>query len=138
MNDLLVDKHTSTLYYNACPCLSGQHCEGSGQIEVPQGEIGQCQLNVQTKREGVSCSTYKDCAADECCVSNVQPIGKKKRAISFLSGGTCQKLGLSGDSCLVRITTVTDMNLACPCASGLTCKGLGFFEIPLGERGTCT
>ncbi|KAK0068707.1 venom protein 164 [Biomphalaria pfeifferi] len=135
-NDQFVNHHFNTLYYNACPCVSEQHCKGTGMIEVPQGETGLCQADHKREASG-ACQSTKDCAADECCVSNIQPIGKKKRAAISFGGGTCQKLGKSGESCMVRVTAVTDMNLSCPCTTGLTCKGTGMFVVPLGETGVC-
>ncbi|CAL1536787.1 unnamed protein product [Lymnaea stagnalis] len=137
-NDQFLPSHSSHLYYNGCPCESGQTCFGSGQFEVPQGEIGFCTLIAPSKKAiGDSCSSGKDCAADECCVSTMRPLGRKKRLAVGGGRGACQKLGKAGDSCLVSVTTAEDTNWDCPCVSGLTCKGQGMFEIPLGERGQC-
>ncbi|XP_055862223.1 uncharacterized protein LOC106061497 isoform X2 [Biomphalaria glabrata] len=122
-------------------CLSPAVFRGrrqTGGYCMPRGSNGNRLCQADHKREASgACQSTKDCAADECCVSNIQPIGKKKRAAISFGGGTCQKLGKSGESCMVRVTAVTDMNLSCPCTTGLTCKGTGMFVVPLGETGAC-
>ncbi|XP_059167312.1 uncharacterized protein LOC131949423 [Physella acuta] len=135
-NEQYLPTHDNTMYYNSCPCQDGSHCVGSGFREVPQGEVGVCSAPALTKKAvDAPCSTVRDCGAEECCISLMQPVGRRRAA--FGAGGVCKKLGGVGDSCLVRITQVTDMNLACPCADGLKCNGTGLMVMPLGETGNC-
>lgn len=84
------------------------------------------------------CRSSSDCTPRQCCVSNVRPIGRKKRSIAL--GGTCQPLGGSGDGCLVRNEgkNITGIFFeSCRCQNGLTCVANGGFDIPLGPTGTC-
>ncbi|XP_059167313.1 uncharacterized protein LOC131949424 [Physella acuta] len=135
-NEQYLPTHDSTMYYNSCPCQDGSHCVGSGFREVPQGEVGVCSAPALTKKAvDAPCSTVRDCGADECCISLMQPVGRRRAA--FGAGGVCKKLGGVGDYCLVRVTQVSDMNMECPCAAGLSCHGSGFMVIPQGETGTC-
>ncbi|KAL5014226.1 hypothetical protein ScPMuIL_008496 [Solemya velum] len=110
-----------------CPCASGYRCVGSGVNTVPLGEQGHCIA---------SCALGSDCAADECCVSNIRPRGRK-RSVS-LGGGRCTKMGVTGSDCFVGVQQTDQMYVGgCPCKSGLTCHGENVFDIPLGEMGTC-
>uniref|UniRef100_A0A8W8KCH1 Prokineticin domain-containing protein n=2 Tax=Magallana gigas TaxID=29159 RepID=A0A8W8KCH1_MAGGI len=86
------------------------------------------------------CNTGSECNADECCVSNNPPRGRR-----FLDThshlGHCVPMGTDGSSCLVKYSHLTtrpeDVVYACPCSNGLHCHGDGVNEVPLGERGHC-
>ncbi|XP_034336041.2 uncharacterized protein [Magallana gigas] len=86
------------------------------------------------------CNTGSECNADECCVSNTPPRGRR-----FLDThshlGHCVPMGTDGSSCLVKYSHLTtrpeDVVYACPCSNGLHCHGDGVNEVPLGERGHC-
>ncbi|BFZ18737.1 hypothetical protein BsWGS_21775 [Bradybaena similaris] len=132
-NDQLQAPDSDVLFLDACPCSSTLECQSTGTVEVPQGEQGRCVATNATKKRADKCSSVGDCAPDECCASLSQPVGRRKRGI-----GECRKLLQTGDSCLVAMTTTQDVNFECPCQIGLTCKGTGLYEIPLGERGICT
>ncbi|KAL4228086.1 hypothetical protein ACF0H5_013521 [Mactra antiquata] len=131
---------TQGLEYD-CPCSTGYTCEGSGMVEVPKGESGTCSLTTKVgKRAPTACASGADCADTECCVSNFQPIGKRGKLTKRLSHGHCEPMKTVGDSCLVNHGSgpkPDSVVLSCPCVSGLTCHGMGLFEVPLGERGTC-
>ncbi|KAL5014227.1 hypothetical protein ScPMuIL_008497 [Solemya velum] len=124
-----------TLHY-MCPCASGYHCVGSGVNTVPLGEQGHCTASSAVTLNA-ACARGSDCAADECCVSNVRPIGRK-RSVS-LGGGRCTKMGVTGSGCYVKMQSgkPAAQVFGCPCKSGLTCHGRHVFDIPLGEMGTC-
>ncbi|XP_061198339.1 uncharacterized protein LOC133206393 [Saccostrea echinata] len=83
------------------------------------------------------CDVATDCHDNECCVSNVQPIGKRQTS----HRGHCVPMGEVGDGCLVRFGNTTsrptELVLACPCSPGLYCHGDHKYEIPLGEIGHC-
>ncbi|KAL3858504.1 hypothetical protein ACJMK2_013090 [Sinanodonta woodiana] len=134
----LVSSHltpSSGMYY-VCPCASGFKCHGTGQYDVPLGEIGSCQgPSIRTRQ---TCQSGADCAADECCVSDVRPIGRRRRE---LFGAHCQKMGVDGSNCYVRYGSGKPNGTvfaACPCTSGLTCVGNHIYDVPLGEMGSCT
>ncbi|CAL1536788.1 unnamed protein product, partial [Lymnaea stagnalis] len=145
-NDRYLMSFGHTVFNKSCPCDFNLRCDGTltQPLTFEHIDEGTCRDVLELLKEwnnphyikkdvSGSCSSGKDCSADECCVSAIQPIGRKKRLA--IGRGACQKLGETGDSCLVSVTTAADMNWECPCVSGLTCKGQGLFEVPLGERG---
>uniref|UniRef100_K1RJZ2 Prokineticin domain-containing protein n=1 Tax=Magallana gigas TaxID=29159 RepID=K1RJZ2_MAGGI len=81
------------------------------------------------------CNLATDCHDNECCVSNVRPIGKRQTSFH----GHCIPLGKVGDGCLVRngnaTSRPTELVFACPCTPGLYCHGDHHYDIPLGEIG---
>uniref|UniRef100_A0A8W8K8W0 Prokineticin domain-containing protein n=1 Tax=Magallana gigas TaxID=29159 RepID=A0A8W8K8W0_MAGGI len=83
------------------------------------------------------CNLATDCHDNECCVSNVRPIGKRQTSFH----GHCIPLGKVGDGCLVRngnaTSRPTELVFACPCTPGLYCHGDHHYDIPLGEIGHC-
>ncbi|XP_064612072.1 uncharacterized protein LOC135476103 [Liolophura sinensis] len=114
--------------YYSCPCASGYHCKGQRLIEIPYGETGTCERRVK------SCATGADCAEDECCMSLIRPIGKRKRAMN-----ECRKLGNVKDSCLVSLGSgkKDHSTFQCPCKASLKCHPNGQFDMPLGAMGYC-
>ncbi|XP_033748835.1 uncharacterized protein LOC117333589 isoform X2 [Pecten maximus] len=98
-------------------------------------------LTTIVNKFGVSegCHSHLDCRANECCVTNNQPIGKR---MLLIVTGHCQALGKEGSHCLTRYgsasTPPSGVVTSCPCDGHLTCKGSGVFEVPLGESGVCT
>ncbi|XP_056017361.1 uncharacterized protein LOC130053800 isoform X2 [Ostrea edulis] len=85
------------------------------------------------------CDTANDCYDNECCVSDVQPIGKRQIRHN---NGHCVPMGRIGDGCMVKFGNTTSrpshMVLACPCTPGLYCHGDHRYEVPLGEIGHCS
>ncbi|CAH1801804.1 unnamed protein product [Owenia fusiformis] len=91
-----------------------------------------------------NCNTGADCTdvdAPRCCVSTDRPIGKRSSLENILTIGTCQPIGTEDSGCMVRNNDVDYKSSAvfvnCPCGAGLTCKGNGIIDVPLGEIGTC-
>ncbi|XP_076452401.1 uncharacterized protein LOC143288031 [Babylonia areolata] len=84
-----------------------------------------------------ACTTSADCRHEECCVSRNRPIGK--RWLTPSGAGMCQPRAKLSGGCLMRdaVYDPTLMYFQCPCVDGLTCKGNGMHDIPLGEMGTC-
>ncbi|KAL3858503.1 hypothetical protein ACJMK2_013089 [Sinanodonta woodiana] len=122
----------SGMYY-ACPCALGFRCLGTGLYDIPLGEIGTCRG--PSTRIGQTCHSGDDCATNECCVSSLRPIGRRRQ----LGGAHCQQMGVDGSSCYVRQLSgkPNATVFACPCSDGLRCVGSHMFDIPLGEVGTC-
>ncbi|XP_052074121.1 uncharacterized protein LOC127712004 [Mytilus californianus] len=85
------------------------------------------------------CNSPKDCAANECCINKVRPIGKRNVDQSY---GYCQPLGTEKSGCYVRYGSASQppdqLVFGCPCRSPLICKGRGVYDVPLGELGYCT
>ncbi|XP_013383648.1 uncharacterized protein LOC112041494 [Lingula anatina] len=90
---------------------------------------------------GGVCNNASHCNDDECCVSLLQPIGRK-RSLSQL--GMCSKLGTSGSWCDPSSLSGQPqaMVLECPCAPGFKCIPQGWsggIVVPvLHEPGRCT
>ncbi|KAK3607258.1 hypothetical protein CHS0354_002232 [Potamilus streckersoni] len=101
---------------------------------MPLGEIGSCRGPSTRRRQ--TCRFGSDCSADECCVSDDRPIGR--RSHRELIGAHCQKMGIDGSSCYVRYGSGKPngtVYVDCPCTFGLTCVGNEIYDIPLGEMG---
>ncbi|CAH1800932.1 unnamed protein product, partial [Owenia fusiformis] len=100
-----------------------------------------CILVVLVAVSAKDCDVGTDCGdvAGLCCVSRQRPRGK--RSADETSTGTCQPMGVEGADCLVRNNDEdyksTAVYVNCPCAEGMTCKGIGVFDMPLGEQGKC-
>ncbi|XP_060594306.1 uncharacterized protein LOC132748709 [Ruditapes philippinarum] len=124
---------TVGLHYD-CPCASGFVCNGTGTTVINKGESGVCvSAKIAKATLNQPCSSGADCADSECCVSNVRPIGKRSLH------GHCSSMGTVGSGCLVKMGSgkPSDTVFSCPCLSGLTCHGIGMYEVPLGEIGKC-
>ncbi|XP_041347322.1 uncharacterized protein LOC121367275 [Gigantopelta aegis] len=140
--DCYVKSHmspTMTQYIDKCPCTPGHECVSTGIIEVPQGEHGKCtrQTHSGTQQVNHPCNSGADCADDECCVSNIRPLGKR----SLFNSGHCEKLGTRHSHCLMRDAghsgKPAHQMFQCPCSVGLKCVGIHQFDMPLGEIGQC-
>ncbi|KAK3607257.1 hypothetical protein CHS0354_002231 [Potamilus streckersoni] len=99
----------SGMYY-VCPCASGFKCLGTGQYDIPLGEIAKTSEEASKEQElfqrkndkgscrgpstriGQTCHSGADCATNECCVSSVRPIGRRRQ----LGGAHCQQMGVEG------------------------------------------
>ncbi|KAL4228282.1 hypothetical protein ACF0H5_013713 [Mactra antiquata] len=121
------------VYYD-CPCNTGYYCNGTGMMVLNKGELGVCNKisRVDSPTLDQPCTSGADCADTECCVSDVRPLGKRDKRQSFAH---CKAMGVVGQGCLVSMGSGKPSGTvyACPCGSGLTCHGTGFYDIPLGE-----
>ena len=93
-------------------------------------------------RSQSKCNRGSDCQVGECCIANVQPIGKRQLIIPTFSGH-CQKMPTKGESCLVS-NFLTDDYLTttvfgCPCRDGFKCTKTpeSLFLVPIGWQGEC-
>ncbi|XP_071092885.1 uncharacterized protein [Haliotis cracherodii] len=101
--------------------------------------ITEVELLCKSKPERTTrCRLGSDCDVDECCVSTVPQIGRKKRSL-FSRGGVCQHLQTVGQGCLTKYDSgqPNDIVSQCPCEANLECVGNGLFVVPQGETGTC-
>ncbi|XP_076107175.1 uncharacterized protein LOC143075594 isoform X1 [Mytilus galloprovincialis] len=89
--------------------------------------------------DSTPCNSPKDCAANECCINLIRPLGK--RFLDLRIQGRCQALGTEKSGCYVRYGSASQppdqLVFGCPCSSPLICKGRGVYDIPLGELGYC-
>ncbi len=88
------------------------------------------------------CDKGSECQANYCCISNVQPIGK--RGISARKNGYCAPMPGAEESCLYRENSfgtnyLDGLSFQCPCKSGLECvkNPNGYYIVPIGYQGTC-
>ena len=93
------------------------------------------------------CNKGSDCAADECCLSDVKPIGRRRRQVgsgdgSSYTGGHCAKKPKLKEPCTDLLNPMDYLNQAvyeCPCETGSVCvrnPNAGFI-VPIGYQGTC-
>ncbi|CAH1782733.1 unnamed protein product [Owenia fusiformis] len=97
-----------------------------------------CQPSVEKR---TPCTSQKQCKKDECCLSILQPTGK--RGLEEQPQAYCEKRGICNEGCLMnngnrkRAPSGKVFVGKCRCAKGLKCTPNGMTDIPLGPMGTC-